>query len=178
MPRLRPELKYLDVVELTQTISSTPSFYSLTGTNNTTTDVGRVGDRVAITNVQLKITALKADTTNIIRITLIQWFPDDSIDAPNLAAIYASSSAPWLSPFNHDNNKKFRVLYDKTCIMNVDMPQCYREVNAQRFPMRYLQYQAGSPNGNGMVYLALVSDSTASSHPSIDFTARFDFFDE
>lgn len=55
-----------------------------------------------------------ATLTDIVRVSLIQWRPNTSDDAPaSITDIYQSDNLPVLSPFRYEN-ANFKVLYDRT----------------------------------------------------------------
>jgi hypothetical protein len=95
-----------------------------------------------------------------------------------MSAIYAYSSYAWHSPYVIDPKlrPKFKVLYDKTIVLNEVTPTAVITGRLQQFAKTVMT--AGSNiSGKNMVYLIVSSDSGAASHPSADFSATLEFYD-
>ncbi len=108
------------------------------------------------------------DPTNLVRLTLVQWFSDDAIDVPSLAKIFEDiANVRPLLAFNFTNkgkNKKFRVLFDRIYTLSDQQGPLTKASRIRLFgrklPNVIAYNSAGGTNGKNKVYLVLWSDST------------------
>lgn len=117
-----------------------------------------------------------------VRLIIWQWFPmdDPTTGAPSLQDTILQA-ATTLSPYNHDNRKNFRILYDKKVrlaqnVVDVDgtgSPFSYGypmheladfSVRIRRFANRVLTFQGSSASANNHVYLTLMTDWAANTN--------------
>lgn len=179
-PILYKEPKYFDTSGVAVAMSSSGFFLSLTSTTNGTTDITRIGDQVELHSMEFRYSVSVADATNIMRLVIFQWNADDTTDTPSFSKLMVSGSQTWNSPFNHDNSSKLTILYDKVLTLATYYPVKHESflLPLDRQPVRkILKYAAGSTTGNNMIYMYAVSDSTATTHPFIDYYARVNFYD-
>lgn len=174
------EPKYLDTSAVAQSVSTSGTFAYLTLLNNGTTDITRIGDMISLHSIDMRWSAIVADATNIVRVVLIQWNPDTTIETPTYNAVFAGAGSPVNSPFNHDGNKKFTVVYDKRVFLSTAIGTAgdavYIMATNSKLNNR-IQFISGSQNSMGGLYLILLSDSIASTHPTVDYSVRINWYD-
>lgn len=175
------EPKYLDTGGVSVPVSTSLDCYSLTDTINGTSDINRIGDQIKLHSLELRFTGNLADTTNIVRLIVFQWYGDDTNDSPTASQLLVSGgSQPYNSPFQHDGYSKFHILYDKIMTLSTYYPVKHDSVLIQldARPIRQVvRYYAGATTGNNKIFLGVCSDSGTSSHPFIDYYARLNFYD-
>lgn len=160
------------------TASTSGSFHSLSDLTVGTDDGQRLKHQISLKSLHLNVCAYPADATNILRFIVFQYF-DDSF--PTTANILQSTSSTnsWLSPYNFDNAKAFRILYDSSKMLNgVAKPGIvfnkYVKLTKAR---KNVEYSGTTSNGLNKVYLLVVSDSTAVSHPTFKGIATLTYTD-
>lgn len=171
------ETKRFDTDALGAAISTTGTFYLLNGIAQGNDVINRDGNEVYIHKLNFKISLFNADSSNKIRVII---FIDSQANAaaPSVSDVLQdAANYPILTPLNYDNKKRFRILLNKVFVTDTDDPtstfQLYRKIG------RKVQY-SGSAGGiatikRNSLFLLLISDSNASSHPTIDYISRIYF---
>lgn len=173
------ELKYRDIYDFTTTYDVTGSCINLTsniaqGDSDTTRD----GDKIYLKTLRLKYFGQYADSWNQIRVIVFKWNKDSTsaITSANLLVSSGDSKAI-LSPLSWDTKKEYRVYYD--CVINVD--DAYREVSPVKeveVKLNYrVDYIAAGTNAMNSLYMCILSDSTAVTHPKCNWYARLEYTD-
>lgn len=141
----------------------------------------RLGDRINFTNLYGKCFATSQDTTNVVRLTFIQWMQDSGAAAPVAADIFEDSTYPWMSTFTSDSRKrrKFIVLYDKLFSVAANGPAISDPENISVPPSRFspTTFTQGSSGGEGLIYYIYSSDSSVAPHPTINFDVTYKWID-
>ena len=144
----------------------------------------RVGDRIQPMALYGHYTFAVADTTNVCRLTIFQWLPDSTYDAPSSTGVDIldnAASFPWLSNFTVDPKKrrKFIVLYDKIHALSQQGPAVEKadfNIKSKQFaPVEFTQ--AASTTGTGQLYYMYSSDSVAVSHPTLTLYSTYKWRD-
>jgi hypothetical protein len=140
------------------------------------TDSTRDGDQLNIVRIDLLGSFQFADAINAGRLIIFRWNQDDSSAAPVVADILQTLT-PY-SPMNRDNlrAKKFSVLHDQLCLVGATGPNI-SSINLKRFFPSKINFQATATTGNGHIYVYMVSDSGAVTHPQFSYVARVWFTD-
>lgn len=170
-----PEKHYWDYV-VNNSIDSNGSVFDLSLITQGDSDLQREGDRVRITSIQWRGQAFNADTSNVMRFIFFQWLVDDTIDAPTplkvLQSAYLGNPYAVYAPYAKDYaGYKFVIIQDTTLCTSVNgdannifMFNVPFKKNKKLTPN--IQYQGGTTTGTNKLYLCVVSDSGAISHPS------------
>lgn len=145
------------------------------------TDVTRIGDKLTIRRLNLYYNLIGADTTNIFRVILFQWYVNTNIKVPAISDILQQpANKPWLSTYVNDYQDQFHVFYDKKHAMSVSGGNNSIYVKA-KLKLKYLkktvQYLVGGIEGSNKCYMIVLSDSTTVSHPQINYYCRFQYDD-
>lgn len=136
----------------------------------------RQGDRVRLQRLECKLKSLVADTTNV----LTFLFFTTTLQAPNVVASnifnnQGSVDAP-IGPLVYDNLKNIRVIKRIEHYLDTYHPQLASEfvVSLGNSLCQYTGI-SGTDIQNGGLFLGIISDSGAVSHPSWNFSARVFF---
>lgn len=133
----------------------------------------RIGDSLNICKIDFAYTVLLADTTNYVRIILF-LYRDNNSTAPVEADVFDDSSSGTTrlyGPLNEDNIKSGRIklLMDKrvTLYASKNLVGGYIRKTLRNLPKTV--FSGGSTTvGRNMPYFAIISDSSAVTHPSIE----------
>lgn len=153
------------------------------GQNQGVTNNTRVKNEIRKLSMMVRFAAIVADTTNIVRVSIIVWNRNSVLSVPSIANIYENSANYWLSPFRRVNmQQKILVpVYDAILNMSTTFrPQIIKTLKffGKRFPYkRYTFDTGGSATGNHDYYLVILSDSLAASHPAVQYYIRTTYTD-
>lgn len=141
------------------------------------TDITRDGDRVHTSEWTFRWHADVGDATNAVRVILFQWIPDSALGAPSVTDVVqttGSATAP-MSYYSIDHVKNVKILYDRTVTVDtyhpIHMPP---PVTMKKLGDKQMQFTGATSRTNGL-YALFISDSAASTHPSVVYysTVRF-----
>lgn len=182
----RPVLRHITAPEIKYSPGTLSTSATSTGTvgaflvpSRGTGPSDRIGDRYKLVKLEANWNAIAGDTTNVVRITIFQWHPDDTSDAPTMAKLYQHTTVPALSVFIGDvrARRKFRVLYDRTVALSANGPAgLVANINLSEKMFRVTDVNDSS-TGINKVYYAVSSDSGAATHPSLELSANTYFVD-
>lgn len=180
------EKKYRDYTLDAVAISSTPVVSDISVMALGTSAQQRIGDVVELKSIQFRFQCTLADTTNYIRLILFQW-KQDAQTAPTWADImeFESGGVPIaqyerMSPYSLYTSIEgsFRVIKDIRFILDTDNPVQLIEGFINKGFTKNIHYsQAASTYGVNHLYMMMLSDSGAVSHPSIDGFIRLRYTD-
>lgn len=145
------------------------------------TDITRVGDELYISSYQLRYVgkANSTDGKNLLRVILFQWSSNSTPTAANVISTMNSERTP-ISPFLHDNRGLYRILYDRTHVMVFDTSSEMvqgKVMITRGFKTRKMRFESAATTGYNKIWLIAVSDSAASSQPTISWQGRLNFRD-
>lgn len=177
----------LDTNQNASSVDFSGSLWDLTVIAQGSGNGQRVNDELTLESIECKMNAGGADTTNLMRVILVQYFPQN---APTVGTIFqnSGSGAGPISQFRKDTFLDYRVLWD-----NYYNPSSGKNKiglvlstsSAQRewaFTIRggfrpKLLYNTAATTGNNHVYLMAISDSGAVPNPTLSFNARVTYLD-
>lgn len=173
------ENKFLDLNEVPTNIVQGIGFLErLTPISQGTTDVTRIGDKVRLKALFLDYQIVCSDATNLVRVVVFQWHPQTNLVAATLTEIFQyfaiGDNREVLSPYVHDYGDQFRVLYDR--LYTLDLASAYTKsfkgVISLKRAKKQMAYAAGGSQGSNQLYIAVLSDSSAASHPTFTYVSR------
>lgn len=146
----------------------------------------REGDRITIKSIQFRFGLIGADTTNFMRVMLIQWLQNDAATAPTIAGVYNATyvSQPYatFAPFNKSAaGYHFVPLYDKTFALSQqgnNATKAMIKITPRHFKKKakaMIQFNAGATTGTGKFYIVLISDSGIATDPTFTGVAQIRF---
>lgn len=150
---------------------------SLSDVPQASTDTSRNGDQITVRSIELDWIWSAADSFNIVRTIVFQWFPSGTPTASDLLIL--SVSLPYISPYNHDQRFKYKILMD---VMNsVSTTSGQYAIVKRKYILggfkRKIQYDAGGTNGTNKIYILTVSDSGVVINPTVNYIAKLNFSD-
>lgn len=140
----------------------------------------RVGNKITRRSIKVWGSMKFGDTTNIMRVVWFTWNENSSVSTPTAGDILATmATEPWNSPLNRPNleKRRFTPMMDKRYNLSSEKPQIlfHWKFIGKRLPHKAMEYSG--TDGLGKIYMLLVSDSLAISHPTIETMGRFTFTD-
>jgi len=140
----------------------------------------RTGDVTQITAGFLRFGITVSDTTNVVRIMLVQSFGSDVPTTGTVLQNGPSGSPDVFSFYQNYTQTKFSILYDSVFgqYVNASTGQIVKSV---RFPGNMFmrpswQYNSGTQVEGG-IYLLLISDSGVVPHPQVVYNTKFFYHD-
>ncbi|AXH74390.1 MAG: capsid protein [Cressdnaviricota sp.] len=170
--------KHVHTVSVNGTFSSTGTVQDLSAIAVGDAVNNREGDRITLKSIIFRFGLIAADTTNFVRVMLVQWLQNDAATAPTIAGIYNSTftAQPYatFAPFNKSAaGYQWVPLYDKTFALSLNGNACSKHI-AKITPRHFkkkakamIQYNAGATTGVGKIYVILISDSGVAADPTI-----------
>ena len=161
-------------------VTTTPAIYSIGASAQGINGGQHIGDKCYLKEAHLRFIATCVDTTNLVRVTMFRWKPNMAYITPVAADIYKSvvAGTSLVSEFQEDAADQYEILYDE--LINLSLAS---EVTAvRRIRLNNLSamqdYTSGTASCSNNIYLLMVSDSTAVTHPNVLFYSRTGFTDE
>ncbi len=174
------EMKHIDVVQGVTSLSTTPQIVLLNGTTADDTDTGRGGNKIMMNSFTFKFSLVNADTVQLYRV-IILYDRQTNGALPAANDVLQTAGEP-LSQLTWVNRKRFKILFDNVYYTNTqELSQSETshfkfKQNAQR-----VMYSSGvntiAAIISGSLILVALSDSGATSHPTLEFTTRCNFND-
>lgn len=177
---LNVEYKHVETAEAALAVSQTPDIALLTGVAQGQTDATRNGNQVRAKSLLLRGQVEKnaSATYTYVRFILFQDTSSDGA-APSASDLLDTAVGAIVNcPLNKDFGKRFRVLRDKTIILNSARPShSFKHFVKLGHVVEYQGTDATQAStSTGHVYLMLVSNE-ATNTPSVNSTYRFSFID-
>lgn len=140
--------------------------------------IDRTGATVQNMTLDFTYDILVGDATNLLRVTLFQWYENDATSPPNLNTLYENGGiAPNVSMWNtRYRNKEFAILYDRKHVLTQTSND---QVHVDRMGLKpkrnKITFNPGSVLGNNKIYLIVSSDSGVVPHPDFFYQLRINF---
>lgn len=120
---------------------------------------------------------VKADSTNMVRLLVVQDVSSGTPTIPNVFDIYGSVRAP-LAFLNNNYRATYRLLADRLFRMDTDKASAVFRIKIPAKSLRTVHFHDGTlEQTKGSIFLILLSDSTASTHPTYEGTTRLVYLD-
>lgn len=146
------------------------------------------GQHVQIVNMHIRGQVACADVSNMLRIIVFQWYDDTAPTTTSIldnAGIIGTADAPYATR-NWSNRPLYRILRDD--MIQLQANATLTGGNGFVYPINYFikskkitkTFWAATAVSiqKGGIYLCVVSDSAAVTHPNIIFTSEIIFTDE
>lgn len=179
----KTEVKYFDTNVGASNVSTAGTFYNLSDITQGASDITRIGDTALPKTLQIRHIIVGADVpANVMRMIIFRWMMNTASDVPGVDEILevGSSGQYTLAAYSFHNRDRFNVLLDKTWVTN---PNAAAENNVQhhtefmKMAKKPIKYQAGTVDGQFKILMLIISDSSAITHPTIQFTSRLTYTD-
>lgn len=179
------EVKYHDT-ELNASIDDAGIIYTLSDLSQGQTDLTRIGDQQNPLRFVWKGQIVAGDSTNVVRVMLIQNKSGELAHAAStdvtkiLSSNYVGGvNAPY-SPLHHDYRRQYTVLYNKTFYVDTYNPirrvTINKDLSKRKLKVHY--DNGGTTQVSGAYYLLMISDSSSISHPSFTGVGRLYYNDK
>lgn len=161
-------------------IDTTGNVSEIISNSQGSTDVAHIGDQIELSSIYFNYYVTNADTTNIVRVVLIQTRGYTPSAAADIFQVSGSDSV-LTSPYHHDvmQTGLLTVLYDRLhCLDTYNPLQQHKGWIPMKYVKNKVQFDAGSSDVlNGDLYLITISDSSAVSHPTINVNVLYNYTD-
>jgi len=164
---------------LSTTASTTATFYDLTQVPQGTTFRSRVGAQIRLHKLIIRMFFNGADTTNRFRVIFFKWKMSDTSDQPTTSELLIDPNFPITTPILAYSPSRFKILSDMTfnLVTNNWQGALSKVVSFSAAQLGLAQYDVGVNTGVGHIYVMVVSDSGASTHPAYELSADLRFSD-
>jgi len=172
-----PEVKHL-LINPNGSASSAPTISYLAICAQGDTDASRTGDAIQFLGLTARWTVIVADTTNFFRFIVFRDVNSDGV-VPDSADVLVDASQV-TSPMNPIYRKRFKVYHDEVVPISNTGPAaaCGKFSFRAKFPIGYIGTTAAQTSaGTNSVYVLLMSDSGAASHPQYYFYSDLEYVD-
>lgn len=148
-------------------------------------DQTRTGDSVDLKEIQLRGGWEAADNYNVMRLIIFQAsaaHSTSSLPTPSdiLLAGYVGTGSAVYAPYDKDRTGpggQYKILYDKTMTADTDDPVTTFQTTLRRGFRKRVQYIGGTTSATGGIFMLLISDSAAITHPGTTWVSRVVFTD-
>lgn len=170
------EMKYFDGT-VSGDVSNAAAAYDLTAIAQGDTANSRDGNSVMLRRVAGLFNLTVSDATNVIRVIFLQWRTNSNVDTPDPGLILEDSSNV-LSPLRKAGKYSYKIISDRAYALDT-----YNPIKQVRYDFKQAgnfaakAYFTSLTAGDHKVYVMLLSDSTAVSHPQIELYNRTTFTD-
>lgn len=177
------EKKFYDTDRLGSISTAGQVFSCLNGLAQGVTNVNRIGDKIQLTSFQVRGIVTAGDSYNFMRFILFQWASDANTASPIVTDVLdgaaISSGSGITAPYNMETSGTYKVIKDKVYYVDQDNNQAkFFKFKTRKISQKMLKF---SPSGNrpfkGEMFVIVISDSSAATHPSIEFITRTYFID-
>lgn len=181
MISLRQETKVFPIYFNATNVPTTPAIVHLTSISQGVGAQSRIGQEIRLVAMKARYEWRVADSTNTIRMIVFQWH-GDSTDTPTSADILEDDTGgtgqPWLSPTKFFA-RNFTVLRDKLADIEVAANEVI--TGTWTIPLKKIRkrvtFGASNASGTNHIYILFLSDSTATTHPTLSVFGKLMFKD-
>lgn len=181
------ERKYWDSTSIAAPIdySGTSAVYNLFYDPLSTTQIAQgtddndyIGKKIRPIYIHIRGIITRADNNNTLRCIIVQTKTNN---VPTLAGILQSVGnvrAPY-SAYERQFNDQWRILYDRTWLLTTytfDAKVFNIKIRRRKLSQVGFQNAAGTIEKGG-IYMCWISDSSASTHPNMEYYSRITFTD-
>lgn len=153
--------------------STTAGIADVCGVPQGDSDSARNGDQIMIRSFQFRYAFIPADSYNICRLIIFQWGQDDS---PGASDILGDTTYGVMSPYRKDTRGHYRILYDKTHLVETNKGVVGSKFISRGFKKKIL-FDAATTVGQNKIFFLHVSDSSAVSHPTLRIETQLNYMD-
>jgi hypothetical protein len=176
----RLQLKWIAPAALT-TVGYTGVIVDLASPSQGTAVNNRIGNNIFVRDVRINWNLLVADTTNLVRLTLVVWFPNDASDSIQLNEVYTdtgSGTRSCLAGINPTKPSRFRLLHDELLSLDTYHPQLSGSIYKKFNNDQKVSFNSSGTTGMSKFFLIAVSDSSAIPDPSFNYEVLVNYTDD
>lgn len=174
------EWNYFSVSANTVNVTFSGSTYPLIDVPQGDTDSQRGGDALSLISLEVNYGIYASTQTNAVRVIVYQWLPALTAGSPPSATSLLLTTGSALSPFSPysvDQHQQFHILYDETHSVSVYEPLRLGQIKLKKFPMKSVQFVAGTASGSSKLFLLVISDDGVAAYPTFSFVSKAYFID-
>lgn len=132
----------------------------------------RSGDQIILKALQFRLSIIGADNTNKVRIIIFRWSQDNSIGAnvPTVNGVLQNIDVMSFYNYTSYKNDRMTILYDRTVsttFTDANQVVVLHTLYGKKLGRKVLEFNAASTLGTNQIYMLLISDSVAISHPTV-----------
>jgi hypothetical protein len=160
---------------MSNTIAYTGAMYGLTDVPQGDTDEARDGDSLNKEHILVKYSVICADATNLMRVLVFSWGLTSTPVPGDVFSILGNAQAPF-SYTVQDNKQLLHVYYDRLHCLS--LASNVSECGTIDIPVKgKIQFNTGTTTGSNKIFICLLSDSAAATHPTFQGVSIFKFRD-
>lgn len=156
--------------------ATTSIFNILSGLTRGTGETNFIGDSISPTHVRIRWACNIGDTTNLIRVVVIQNKAGGVPIGSTVFQLSGSVNTP-LSPYESGYSTTYRVLSDEFYALDANTNNITGDIRIISSKLRQVKFDVGGNITAGAIWLIFISDSTAAAHPIGQFYSRVYFKD-
>lgn len=177
----KKESKMFDLAITAVSVTFDGVVYNLTnGITQGSGDTNYIGSTINPTTLRIRWNATAADATQMFRVIVLQTIGGGTPTAATTLQSVGNIRAPF-SPYERAYMNTFKVLSDElySMVLNTEAGQIVGDIRIRFNKLRPLSFTnaSGTVEDNG-IYLILISDSSASTHPVFQAYSRLYFKDD
>lgn len=161
---------------LSTTVSTTPFVTCLTGLAQGDTDAQRTGNSVLLRNMlyRLRLTMSNAATTTIVRLVVVKDTQQVSDTNPAWNDVFGSASVD--AALYSSNAGRFKVLWNKTIVLDTSRPIWHREKYSKLYQHLRFNGAGATDIQKNAIYLMVLSDQATNS-PNLNGIVKIGYHD-
>jgi len=141
----------------------------------------RIGDRVTLNELHLRVDLIGSDATQFVRVILFQWFDDSVPIVTDILDTGTFLPMSWLADYNAVQPTKYAIIRDTSTSLSTSTgPACANfqwVIKPNQWPKKQVVYSSASTVGSNKIWLLTISDSLAISHPTVNFAGYVKYTD-
>lgn len=174
------ELKHFDT-SIDTTYDFAGTMYDLSAVAQGDIDNQRDGDKLTPKGLNFHYNASVADASNYIRVIIFHWKQNNISVSPTgsyLVSPFQSSVNAVLAPYNWDTRMNYKILKDFVIRLNSsDRTTANGHFYLSLKSLPKVAFDSGTTSGSNHIYMFVVSDSGAATHPGLRWISRLSFVD-
>lgn len=177
------ETKYIDTVVTASTTSYTWAITDISDPSSGTSDYNRTGSEMTVRDVELRFGAYfnpnATAGTAVVRVVVVQSYEDNSATgfSPSRFFYQTGTVSSFQTPYNHDNRRMFKILYDDVMAISTSGPARVERVVLVKPGRKKVRFQNTTTSGDGHIHVCYVSNVNSTPGPLVDFYARVNYTD-
>lgn len=170
----RIEDKYFIVTQASTNIDYSGVTTVLSNPAQGTTDLTRIGDAIRLKHITIRVGLAVGDAYNFVRVIVFKWIPY-TIPIPTSILFNTGTAQAPLGALTHDFQPQYKILSD-SCITLTTNDSAKQFIISIPLKHTCSFYNGGTTPQSG-IYIILISDSGAATHPTAQFVSKLDFED-
>lgn len=177
------ETKFIDNAVNASTTSYTWSIGDITDPGSGSTDLTRTGSEITVRDVELRYGVYfnpnATAGTAAVRMVIVQSYEDNSASGFSPSRFFYSTGSVYSfqSPYNHDNRRLFKILYDDVIAISTSGPARVERVVLVKPARKKVRFQNTTSSGDGHIHVCFVANVNSTPGPLVDYYSRVNYTD-